>query len=485
MFFLTVLRSILVRYALPLSRVFGFLLALQFSVLLIACSRRADHVFHFANPASAQLLGHTEPAVIKALGTYYLYYRTDSDEIAVASSSDGENWTDQGVVLSQTARGSDLVSNPGAENGSASPDDWNRSPDTVWSAARAHTGSHSLEINVANSSADWRADHFSVSASQAYYLSGWIYGTATANEWFLTVRWFSDSDGTQFAQEDNIAIPTGSYDSWTQISDYLTSPSNAAAADMVFRSIDGSGDLFVDDVDLQTNPWDSAYVISPSVVYHEDLFYLFYEGNNGDHSEIGYATSADPLGTFTKSESNPVLAPQGSGFESVTVGTPFIMRDNEKWYLYYHGYDGTSDRGGLAWSSDLASWTRHSSNPILWPGASGAWDDHQVSPHSVLLVNRAHYIFYEGTRSDLHWAIGVASIASADVETSTPAKLAENPVLSRNPSGWDDDWVQLPGIFNPQNGDLWLYYCGHNASENAFHLGRAVDSSGTLAGRSM
>src|SRR6266480_2164849 len=71
--------------------------------------------FSFTNPATSQLLGHTEPEVIKVGNTYYLYYRTDADAIAVASSPDGTNWTEQGTVLSQTARGTNLVANSSVE----------------------------------------------------------------------------------------------------------------------------------------------------------------------------------------------------------------------------------------------------------------------------------------------------------------------------------------------------------------------------------
>lgn len=225
--------------------------------------------------------------------------------------------------------------------------------------------------------------------------------------------------------------------------------------------------------------WDDTYTIAPSVYYYSGTYYLFYEGNDGSHSQIGYATSTSPTGPFTKYASNPVLSNTGSGWESVTVGTPVITRANSKWYLFYHGYNGTNDQGGVAWSTDLTSWTRHSSNPII-PISSGQWDALKTAPSSVLILDNTIYVFYEGESTETpipDWQIGIAYVSLSNLESSVMTKHSSNPILGPSASGWDDDWVQLPGIVNYGNGNLWMYYSGHN-SGGAFWLGRS-DNSGT------
>ena len=77
----------------------------------------------------------------------------------------------------------------------------------------------------------------------------------------------------------------------------------------------------------------------PFVLKHEDMYYLMYSANffGGSDYAVGYATSDSPMGPFTKSTENPILASDlekgisGPGHNSVTVGL-----DNETLYAVYH-----------------------------------------------------------------------------------------------------------------------------------------------------
>src|SRR6266702_2521794 len=242
-------------------------------------------------------------------------------------------------------------------------------------------------------------------------------------------------------------------------------------------------------VDVTAAAWDSSYVISPSVVFDGSTYYLFYEGNNGTHSQVGYASSASPSGPFTKYGSNPVLTYTGGGFESVTVGTPSVFYDapSATYYLYYHGYDGAHDRTALAWATaPSGTWTRHPSNPVLDVTAA-PWLAGKVAPSSVIVINGIVYVFIEADPGTGKFAIGVVTVPLADAKTSILSLSEWNlnaPLFSANPLGWDNDYVQLPSVISDGTpGGYWVYYSVHTLA-GSFRLGRAAgfysDGNGLL-----
>jgi len=428
--------------------------------------------FTAANAAASQMVGHTEPDVVRYGSTYYMYYRTDSDEIGLATSADGQNWAEQGTVLGKGIMGtSNVVLNSSAETGTSEPDNWFHSSNTAWSTTEHYDGAKSLRITTANASADWRASAAAVNAGTNYKLQAYVKGQVTADEYFITLRWFASPDGSNFISEVNLPVPSASYLSWTNLRVNATAPVGAASADIVIRSINGSGDVYFDAVGLQESAWDDTYVISPSAVKDGNTYYLFYEGNNGAGSQIGYATASSPLGPFTKA-ADPVLSPIGSGFESVTVGTPAVTKIDGTWYLFYHGYNGVNDQIGLTWSDDLMNWTRHPSNPVL--AVSTGWQALKVSPSSVYVdaINGYTYIAYEAANSSNSWSIGMAYIKTANLKTSVLTPQSTIPLLTASASGWDNDYVQLPSLVQDSANNILMYYSGHNLQSDSFSLGQ-------------
>lgn len=235
-------------------------------------------------------------------------------------------------------------------------------------------------------------------------------------------------------------------------------------------------------LDVTAAAWDSSYVISPSVWFDGSTYYMFYEGNNGSFSAIGYATASAPGGPWTKFGSNPILSKQGTGFESVLVGTPAVIVISGTWYLFYHGYNGTNDQVALAWASTPSgTWTRHPSNPII---PVGNWFGRKVAPSSVWLgADNAVYIALEGDPGSGKFSIGVAQVPAANLQTAVPALTGGSqyaPMLSASVAGQDNDYVQLPCLVSSAGGQLWLYYSGHSTG-GAFRMFRTDVSLTTAA----
>jgi len=109
--------------------------------------------------------------------------------------------------------------------------------------------------------------------------------------------------------------------------------------------------------------WDRFGVGYPSVIKEGNLYKMWYAGYDGLHQRIGYATSRDGI-HWEKYPQNPVLD-LGEGWDGVSVFYPSVIKDGSDYRLYYAGFDGKTQRIGLALSKDGIQWERSSKNPIL------------------------------------------------------------------------------------------------------------------------
>lgn len=107
----------------------------------------------------------------------------------------------------------------------------------------------------------------------------------------------------------------------------------------------------------------------------------------------------DELVRFLPFDRNPVFVAAGPGHWDAKIRERgWILRDGDRWRLWYTGYDGTRDGRrlpGLATSSDGLNWTRDGHNPIYRDG----WvEDMQVVRHSDMYL-----MFAEGEGDRAQW----------------------------------------------------------------------------------
>ena len=100
----------------------------------------------------------------------------------------------------------------------------------------------------------------------------------------------------------------------------------------------------------------------------------------------------DELTHFEPIAANPVFTAAGEGYWDVKIRERgWIMRDGDRWRMWYTGYDGTRPGEkmlGYATSTDGLIWKRHSGNPIY----KEHWvEDVCIIPHAGTL-----YMFAEG-----------------------------------------------------------------------------------------
>ena len=169
----------------------------------------------------------------------------------------------------------------------------------------------------------------------------------------------------------------------------------------------GDADLVAGDegVVLRPDPagFDAAAVFAPAVIRSSspESFRMYYSGHADagaqgvpDGLAIGLAISDRADGGFVRTDrglggSAVVLGPGGPGeWDSAGVTMPAAFPSNDRWYLYYQGFDGSDWRTGRATSVDGITWVKDPTNPVFdgvvdaadlprrafaWKAAPGGW----------------------------------------------------------------------------------------------------------------
>jgi predicted GH43/DUF377 family glycosyl hydrolase len=141
--------------------------------------------------------------------------------------------------------------------------------------------------------------------------------------------------------------------------------------------------------------WDDSGLYSLCVIKDGTTYKMWYSGNHNS-VQIGYATSSDGI-TWTKYASNPVFSGDGAGFDSANTWAGTVIKDGstyKMWYLGNSGGGGGLDRIGYAWSNDGTSWSRNA-NAVMTTSV-GKFDSSGLRDPAVLKINQKYYMYYTG-----------------------------------------------------------------------------------------
>jgi hypothetical protein len=98
-------------------------------------------------------------------------------------------------------------------------------------------------------------------------------------------------------------------------------------------------------------------------------------------------------------------------WDDVGVYLPSVLFIDNLYYLWYGGM-GSIIQIGLATSPDGINWTKHPDNPVVKPSSFGHWDDYYVEEGRVLFMDDTLYMWYGasgGSGSNYLWQIGLAT----------------------------------------------------------------------------
>ena len=209
----------------------------------------------------------------------------------------------------------------------------------------------------------------------------------------------------------------------------------------------------------QGDGWESANLYNPAAIVVGEQVVLLYRAHAADRvSRIGIATSDD--GIHFSREAEPVVFPEHD-YESAGCEDPRVTRIGDTYYLTYTGFDGATAQLCLATSPDLRDWTKH--GPIV-PGFN-TWATLPYGPDKPW--SKAGVIHPEPIGGLYYLYFGEGAIyyaTSPDLVTWTPCD-ERSPILAPRSSGWDSTLVEIgaPPVAT-DDGRLLFLYNGARAS---------------------
>jgi predicted GH43/DUF377 family glycosyl hydrolase len=171
-----------------------------------------------------------------------------------------------------------------------------------------------------------------------------------------------------------------------------------------------------------------------------------------------YASSFDPRHvTLRRVSETPVIAPQGSAWESAGTFNPAVMRFRGKYVMLYRAQDasGTS-RLGYAESPDGIHFSRRA-EPVLSPEA---WfeKDGGVEDPRLVQFGKTFYLTYTGyNKKD-------AQLCLATSEDLVHWRR-KGVILPANKGNWNVKWTKSGAIVPEKiSGKYWMYFLGTDAN---------------------
>lgn len=146
--------------------------------------------------------------------------------------------------------------------------------------------------------------------------------------------------------------------------------------------------------------WEHAGLYKGCLVEHKDKLYLFYNAKDSEewlwHEQIGLAVSDDMV-HWTRYGNRPIIANTPNGWDSAFCADPCIVWDNNKWVMFYYGYNGENAQEGIAFSEDLFHWHKEN-RPILCCGEPGSLDELHAHKPCVVEKDGVMYHYYCAVR---------------------------------------------------------------------------------------
>jgi hypothetical protein len=233
--------------------------------------------------------------------------------------------------------------------------------------------------------------------------------------------------------------------------------------------------------------WDQGAVALPKIIILDNLYYLFYAGTTQPFTvpfSMGVATSGTTYPPFMKNPSNPILAGDGTGFDSSGVASGAMLMEGDSLIIYYPGLS-TYEVGRAAAVYPFENYVRKDI-PVLTRGSAGEWDSGYISAQSIIKTSGGYFLFYSGGMSPppggvTTMQVGLATSSNGihwtkynDPATSNSPYAESDPVVQPGLAGsWDQDFVWLPSVL--KTGELFeMFY--HGGSPAGF--GYAVSQDG-------
>lgn len=201
---------------------------------------------------------------------------------------------------------------------------------------------------------------------------------------------------------------------------------------------------------------------SPSLLYENGVYKMWYNSYDGIDYTISYATSSDGIG-FVKYANNPIIRPQKNNQYICErwVHDPFVLWNStlQKYQMWFTAACDPPPTGLARWwikyadSSDGISWNIRE-EPVLYPSSERTmWDVEGVTSSSVVYKNGSYQMWFAGRSNGGAWRIGYATSSDGILWT----KYSNNPVLDPT-ENWDKTHVAGPEVTWDGSQYVMVYY---------------------------
>lgn len=171
--------------------------------------------------------------------------------------------------------------------------------------------------------------------------------------------------------------------------------------------------------------WDSLFISSPHVVYHENgdlrMYYHSFDLEKG-HFAVGIARSRD--GVRWVKLGKVIGGGKTGSFDEFGAMNPCVMRNriDGNYMMAYEGVaaDGRRSIGMAISPNGLKEWVRLQDEAILEPSDRGCWDDKDVGSPCLVQMDKEENelrLYYRGVGNEGRVGIGMAVSEGKDVRS--------------------------------------------------------------------
>ncbi len=160
--------------------------------------------------------------------------------------------------------------------------------------------------------------------------------------------------------------------------------------------------------------------------------------------------------TLTRYPSNPIIPLGAAGtWEDVDVANPDVKWDaaTNQWVMNYSGYDGAVWSTGIAYSTDLLTWTKEPTNPKL--SIAGA-EQTIAANGSIVKLGSTYYLYYQADKAGVTKIYGASSPNLTNGGTWTRIN-SSNPII--NTDAAETNFTSDPAVrLMPDGITIELFY---------------------------
>lgn len=205
--------------------------------------------------------------------------------------------------------------------------------------------------------------------------------------------------------------------------------------------------------------WDKLHISSPTILYSNNSYRMWYQGYNGNKWSIGLAESTDGKSWY-KTLTTPVLVPfNEETLVETDIVEPTVIK-NDIYRIWFNSFNKNSNDYKIryATSIDGISWQKFT-NPVVI--GEKEWENKGVANPSVIFKDGKYYMWYIGWGYNSPWQVGLAESADG----ISWSKYSNNPLVLPSLGH-----VSAPDVTYANGKYHMFYHTGQNIPTEIYYV---------------